>query len=121
MAEKKTGKDMRKAQRKPMLVTTVLRRQRPGGGYEIMEFRSRDISEGGIFVCAEDLGVFDLGEELEILVDDAGARYYEGKARVVRSSRVFTGEAQPLESGFGLMFLSPDTEFSQMLARKLKG
>ncbi len=124
--------EKRKAVRKPVLITTVIRKTTPAGnaakgagmgtagGYEIMEFRTRDLSTGGIFLSTEDLSVFDLGEEVEILVDDDGTRYYEGKARVVRSARVFSGEGNPVESGFGLMFLSPDSEFNGMLTRKLK-
>jgi hypothetical protein len=114
--------DKRKAARKPVLTTTVIRRAARGstrGDFEIMEFRTRDMSTGGAFVSTEDLSVFDLGEEVEILVDDSGTRYYEGKARVVRAARVFTEEGAPLESGFGLMFLAPDTDFSGMVARKL--
>ncbi len=120
--------EKRKAVRKPVLITTVIRKTTPAGkaakgtamGYEILEFRTRDLSTGGIFLSTEDLSIFDLGEEVEILVDDDGARYYEGKARVVRSARVFSGEGNPVESGYGLMFLSPDGEFDGMLTRKLK-
>jgi hypothetical protein len=118
MAEK------RKAARKPVFVTTIIRKSGPAGAtagdYEIMEFRTQDMSNGGIFISTENLGIFDLGDEVEILVDDDGKRYYEGKARVVRSARVFTGEGNPIESGFGLMFLSPDTEFMGMITRKIK-
>ncbi len=121
--------EKRKAVRKPVLITTVIRKMTPAGnaakgtakGYEIMEFRTRDLSTGGIFLSTEDLSIFDLGEEVEILVDDDGARYYEGRARVVRSAKVFSGEGNPVESGYGLMFLSPDNEFNGMLTRKLKG
>jgi hypothetical protein len=118
MAEK------RKASRKALIITTVIRKATSetgaGGDYEILEFRTRDVSSGGIFISTEDLSLFDLGEELEILVDDEGDRYYEGRARIVRSARVFTEEGTPIESGFGLMFLSPDGELSGMIARKLK-
>jgi hypothetical protein len=109
--------------RKHILITMVIRKATQGGksgDYEIMEFRTRNMSAGGIFISTEDLSVFDLGDEVEILVDDQGNRYFEGKARVVRSARVFTSEGNPIESGFGLMFLSPDSELSEMLARKLK-
>ncbi len=115
--------EKRKAVRKPLLVTTVIRRAARGGSagdYEIMEFRTRDMSTGGAFISTEDLSIFDLGEEVEILVDDRGARYYEGKARIVRAARVYTEEGSPVESGFGLMFLAPDADFADMLARRLR-
>ncbi len=105
--------ERRKSERKPLLVTTIVRKSPSGGGtgeYEIMEFRTRDMSSGGIFISTEDLSIFELGDEVEILVDDSGERYYEGKARVVRSARVFTDEGNPVESGFGLMFLTPETD-----------
>ncbi len=115
--------EKRKAVRKRLVVKTVIRRPARGGSagdYEIMEFRTKDMSAGGAFISTEDLSVFDLGEEVEILVDDNGERYYEGKARVVRAARVFTEQGSPIESGFGLMFLAPDGDFMGMLVRKLK-
>jgi hypothetical protein len=102
--------ERRKSERKPLLVTTIVRKSQGTGEYEIMEFRTRDMSSGGIFISTEDLSIFELGDEVEILVDDSGERYYEGKARVVRSARVFTEEGNPVESGFGLMFLTPETD-----------
>ncbi len=116
--------EKRKGERKRLAITTIIRKAKPGdsgkGDYEIMEFRTRDLSSGGIFISTEDLALFDLGEEMEILVDDDGARYYEGMARVVRSARVFSGEGSPIESGFGLMFMTPDSDFVNMVSRKLK-
>jgi hypothetical protein len=105
-------KERRKTARKPLLVTTIVRKSPPGGSgeYEIMEFRTRDMSSGGIFISTEDLSIFDLGEEVEILVDDSGERYYEGRARIVRSARKFTDEGSPVESGYGIMFLTPETD-----------
>jgi hypothetical protein len=102
--------ERRKSERKPLLVTTIVRKSQGAGEYEIMEFRTRDMSSGGIFISTEDLSIFELGDEVEILVDDSGERYFEGKARVVRSARVFTDEGNPVESGFGIMFLTPETD-----------
>ncbi len=113
-------KDKRKSERKKIVVTTVVRKQTPSGEYSVMEFQSKDMSLGGIFICSEDLSIFDLGEEVEILVDDGGQKYYEGKARIVRSARILEAEGEQTESGFGLMFLNPDKEFKTMLVRKLE-
>ncbi len=114
--------ERRKTNRRALLVTTIIRKAASGGSkdFEIMEFRTHDMCSGGIFISTEDLSIFDLGEEVEILVDDNGTRYYEGKARVVRSARIFTEEGNPVESGFGMMFMSPDNEFMGMISRKLK-
>jgi hypothetical protein len=117
----RTMAEKRKNSRKSLIITTVIRKMTNDGSegnYEIMEFRTRDVSAGGIFISTEDLSLFDLDEEMEILVDDVGERYYEGRARIVRSARIFTEEGNPVESGFGLMFLSPDAELSGMISRK---
>ncbi len=113
-------RDKRQSERKKIVVTTVVRKQTPSGKYSIMEFQSKDMSLGGIFICSEDLSIFDLGEEVEILVDDNGNKYYEGKARIVRSARILNEEGGQTESGFGLMFLNPDKEFKTMLVQKLE-
>jgi c-di-GMP-binding flagellar brake protein YcgR len=115
--------EKRKTVRRPLIVTTIIRKTAQSGcsgDYEILEFRTNDVSEGGIFISTENLSLFDLGEELEIMVEDEGERFYEGRARVVRSARVFTEEGRRIESGFGLMFLFPDREMSGMLSRRLK-
>jgi c-di-GMP-binding flagellar brake protein YcgR len=112
--------EKRKNERKDIVVTTVARKNRAEGGVAIMEFQSLDLSMGGIFISTEDLSIFDLGEEVEVLVDAEGAKYYEGKARIVRSVRSFTDSGMQTESGFGLMFLNPDDEFREMLVKRLE-
>ncbi len=113
-------KEKRKSERKKITVATIIRKQTPSGNYSIMEFQSKDMSLGGVFISSEDLSIFDLGDEVEILVDDGGEKYYEGKARVVRSARILDKEGEQVESGFGLMFLNPSDEFKKMLENKLE-
>jgi hypothetical protein len=96
-----------------------VRKRKEHDEVEIMEFRSRDLCIGGIFVSTEDLGLFELGEELEILIDDDGHKYYKGRARVVRSARVLSREGELTDSGFGLMFTSPDPDFIEIVQKKL--
>ena len=112
--------EKRKNPRKRIAVTTVLRSEKPEGGHAIMEFKSGDLSFGGVFISTEDLSILDLGDEFEILVDANKEKYYEGSARVVRSARVFSEEGKQIDSGFGLMFLNPDEAFQAMLSGKLK-
>ena len=112
--------EKRKSPRKRVVITTLVRKAKPEGGYAIMEFKSSDLSFGGVFVSAEDLSILDLGEEIEILVDADREKYYEGEARVVRSARVFSEEGGQVDSGFGLMFLNRDESFQAMLSKKLK-
>jgi len=112
-------KEKRESERKKVVITTVVRKTVPDGRYSIMEFQTLDISYGGIFISTEDLSIFDLGEEIEILVDDKGKKYYDGKARVVRSARILSQSGNQVESGFGLMFLNPEKEFVTMIKNKL--
>lgn len=111
--------EKRKCERKKIMIATMVRKRIPVEGYEIMEFKSKNLSIGGIFISTEDLTLFDLGEEIEILVDDNGKRYFQGKAVVVRSARIVTEEGKQVESGFGLMFSSPDKEFKEMMKERL--
>jgi hypothetical protein len=68
--------ERRSGDRKRVMVTTLVRKRKDNDEVEIMEFRSRDLCIGGIFVSTEDLSLFQLGEELEILIDDDGRKYY---------------------------------------------
>ena len=72
-----------------------------------------------MFISTENLSIFDLGDELEIMVDDGKSEYYRGRARVVRSARVLTEASRLAESGFGLMFLEQEPELKQMISARL--
>ena len=111
--------EKRDNERKKIAVTTIVRKMKPAGGQAIMEFRSRDLSRGGLFISTENLDLFDLGEEIEILVDHDGEKYYEGKAEVVRSARIFGEESEILDCGYGIMFINPGEDFKEMLLAKL--
>ena len=111
--------EKRDDERKKIAVTTIVRKMKSAGGQAIMEFRSRDLSKGGLFISTEKLDLFDLGEEIEILVDRDGEKFYEGKAEVVRSARVFGEESEILDCGYGLMFINPGEDFKKMLLAKL--
>lgn len=113
-------KEKRNSGRKKVFLTTYVRKELPGGGYTLMQFMSRDLSEGGIYISADDLSLFDLGEELSIMVDRDRQRLYEGRAKVVRSARVFESEEIVSESGYGLMFTGIDADFSGMVKDQLE-
>jgi len=112
--------ERRGGERKRVMVTTMVRRGGEDDQVEIMEFRSRDLCIGGIFISTEDLGLFQLGEDLEILIDDDGRKYYKGRAKVVRSSRLLSRDGELTDSGFGLMFTSPDPDFVEIVQKKLE-
>ena len=112
--------EKRKDLRKRVGITTIVKKPESNGGYTIMEFKSIDLSLGGVFISSEDLSVFELGEEIDILVDTNGDRLYEGRARIVRSARIFSENDEITDSGFGLMFMNPDKAFKEHLAVKLE-
>ena len=90
--------DRRTSPRVPFSISAFVRKMMPDRRYTLLEFRVRDVSIGGMFITSDDLSVFDLKEEIEFSIDDRGRRFYEGKARIVRSD-VDQG------SGFGVQFL----------------
>ena len=87
--------------------TNIRVKQRfPDGRYKIMTFRNRNISKGGVFIITENLSLFDLGEELEIVIKDGGKNYFVGKAMVIHSEAIFNKDSIKTESGYGVMFLA---------------
>ena len=113
------SKEKRKSLRKDVSLTSYVRKEMPDGKYVMMQFLSRDISEGGIFICTDDLSLFDLGEELTIMVDRNKEKLYEGKVRTVRSARSFENEGRLTDSGYGMMFLDIPPAFSAMVKMEL--
>ena len=100
-------------------MTTYLRKTMADGKTVLMEFRSLGLSPRGMFISTEDLGLLDLDEEVELLVDAPGGPMGTARGRVVRSARVL-GAGQPLPaSGFGLLFVEADARFRAALATKL--
>ncbi|HEQ71267.1 MAG TPA: PilZ domain-containing protein [Spirochaetia bacterium] len=112
--------ERRKNKRTACRLRTQVRRTTPDGKTELMEFVSTNLSLGGVFIQAEDLSLFDLGEELTVRIEDKENKFYEGAVRVIRSARVFTEEKRLTASGYGLMFIDPNPEFLAMLERQQK-
>ena len=115
--------ERRSSDRARVTIVSFVRRTMPDGKSSVMEFRSVDLSPTGVFLSTEDLGVMDLDEEVELMVaagaDAEAARFYEGRARVVRSARVFSDTDTLTESGYGLMFLEADQEFMTAIEKQL--
>ena len=110
----------RKSERKPVEITSFIRKTMPDGNQSVMQFISKDLSEGGVFIVTEDLTVFDLNEEIELMVNERGEEYYEGRAKIVRSVRIFSDEDKPVESGYVVMFLDKDERLDEFIMNKLK-
>ena len=81
------------------------------GSTVLLEFRSRELSSHGVCIATDDLGLFDLDEEVEVLVSLAGRPFATARARVVRSSRSFATGRPLTASGFGLEFLDAEAGF----------
>ena len=105
--------------RKTVHLTTYVRKELPCGGHSLTQFVSRDLSEGGIFIGTDDLSLFDVGEEISVIVDQEKTLLFEGKARVVRSTRIFGTVDGMTRSGFGLRFVGGESGFSEMVKNQL--
>lgn len=106
--------EKRQFERKNKRFVVFARKRFVDGSTKIIQMMTKDLSMGGIFVQTDDLYLFDLGEDVDILIDDDGQRYYEGTSKVVRSARVLTKEDNQT-SGYGMMFVSPDDDLQEML------
>ncbi len=109
----------RSSERVDVSFITFVRKSKPDGVHNLMQFRTKDLSEGGLFITSNDLSLFDLGEECEILIDNERQSYLETNAKVVRGARVFTGEGDQVISGYGLMFYEPDENFISMMRQQV--
>ena len=110
--------DNRASNRTKIRLTSYISKDLPSGSSVLMQFISKDLSEGGIFISTEDMSVFDLGEEVKILVDDNGDQLFKGNAKIVRSVRMFSEEGECFDSGYGLKFQDLDDDFKSMLVNK---
>jgi c-di-GMP-binding flagellar brake protein YcgR len=109
--------ERRKHRRLSCRMKTVVTKTLPDRRTMVMEFELNSLSAGGVFIAAEDLSLFDLGEDLAVVIEDAEDRFYEGRARVVRSARVFSPEKKLTQSGYGLMFIDAPPEYLTRIDR----
>ena len=86
------------------------------GKTRVLEFRSRELSLHHLFLAADDLGLLDVGEEVEVLLCAPGERFRRSRARVVGSERAFghgprVRELALTASGYRLAFVAPGARF----------
>ena len=86
-----------------------------------MQFSTKDLSQGGVFITSKDLSVLEVGEDCEVLLEEKREKLYQTQAKVVRGARVFTDEGEQTISGYGLMFFNPEEDFLDMLQEQLSG
>ena len=72
------------------------------GKTRLLEFRARELSHRQVFVAADDLGLLDVGEEVEVLIAARGERLRCARALVVGSERVFAERTELTERGLRL-------------------
>jgi hypothetical protein len=78
----------------------------PEGNRKFEEFEIRDISSGGLYLYTDSSVDFNLGDEIDLMVQLGKSRYYNGKGRVVHSQAIFNDQSIIMESGIGIRFLS---------------
>ncbi|MBN1524631.1 MAG: PilZ domain-containing protein [Spirochaetales bacterium] len=109
--------ERRKNKRIKHRVKTIIRKQQADGSLIIMEFLTSNLSAGGVFIVTEDLSLFDISDEVSVLINEKNKQFYEGQMRVVRSARVFGPDNSLAESGYGLMFLDTVGELSELVGQ----
>ena len=101
-------------------MTVYLRKTMVDGSTLLLEFRGRDLSTAGVSIAADDLTLFDLDEEVEVLLGTAAGPFATVPARVVRSVRSFAAGRGLTASGFGLEFFDADARFRAAIDYHLK-
>jgi hypothetical protein len=115
------GTDKRQAERLDLSYVTYVRKALPDGNYNLMQFSTKDLSQGGVFITSDDLSLLEVGEECEVMLEDKKEKLYQTQAKVVRGARVFTQGGEQTLSGFGLMFFDPEDDFLDLLQNQLSG
>ncbi|MBN1410125.1 MAG: PilZ domain-containing protein [Spirochaetales bacterium] len=111
-----TGKERRLKKRLIKEMEVLVRKKYKRGQYEEIEFRSHDISEGGIFITTDDLSQFKLNEEVQVDITYEGNKYSLGKAKITRKQKRLTEGGIVRESGYGLAFLELKTSIWKAIA-----
>jgi hypothetical protein len=101
--------ERRKAKRKKLKLTVIVRYRTRKGGYREMTFNSLNISVGGIFLLVDDLYMFKIGDKIELEIQKKGKKYDIGKAKIVRLQKEVNRQGMILEQGIGIQFLATDT------------
>jgi hypothetical protein len=115
------GTDKRSSERLDLSYVTYVRKALPDGNYNLLQFSSKDLSEGGVFITTDDLSLLEIGEECEVMLEENKEKLYQTQAKVVRGARVFTQGGEQTFSGYGLMFFDPEDDFLDMLQNQLSG
>ena len=109
-------------------VPVYLRQVMADGKTRLLEFRARALSHHGVFLAADDLGLLDVGEEVELLIGAPGEPLSRGRALVVGSERVFGRQTELTArglrltaSGYRLAWAAPDARLGAVIDRCMAG
>jgi hypothetical protein len=102
------GANRRRARRKKLKLTIIVRCPTRRGGYREMIFKSLDLSVGGVFIVVDDLSLFRVGDKIEIEIEKKGKRYHMGKARIVRLQMEHNRQGVVINQGIGVQFFTTD-------------
>ncbi|MBN1525440.1 MAG: PilZ domain-containing protein [Spirochaetales bacterium] len=103
--------ERRRTPRKKIKLDIVLSRKMPGGGYEILELQTIDLSETGTLVKSEDLGALKIDDKVSCEIEYKKRRFDVGEAKVVRKEEIYDKKGKLKKSGFGLVFVSEAQPF----------
>lgn len=108
-------------------VPVYLRQMMADGKTRLMQFHARELSHRHLFLAADDLGLLDVGEEVELMIAAPGERFSGARARVVGSERVFGRRTQMTASGprltasgYRLVWAAPDQRLRAAIDRCLR-
>ena len=102
--------ELRRASRKNVQLPIVVEKKLKEGKVEILELKSLNLSESGIFLAADDLKVLSLDDRLHLIAKYKNKNYELGAARVVRKQEAYQKEGRLVKGGFGLSFTATSKE-----------
>jgi hypothetical protein len=105
------GPEMRRSFRKNLRINVTVKKPLRGDEYKLVELKSVNLSEMGLFLHSDDLSLFGVNEKLELAATYKRERYDLGPARVVRKQEIHRDTGKTASSGFGLEFV--DTSAAQ--------
>jgi c-di-GMP-binding flagellar brake protein YcgR len=111
---------MRRAQRKKVRVSVFIKKRLKGADFNLIELKTVDVSEAGLFLHSDDLSLFAVNEKLALAAQWKGRRLELGAARVARKQEAHRAEGKPSAAGFGLEFTATTAEQKRHIKQLLK-
>jgi hypothetical protein len=103
--------------RKQISLPVLIKLRLPSGAYKEMEFKSHDISRGGMLIMVDDISLFAIGDERECTIRYYDKVYEVGTASVVRLQKKYSSKGTIVETGIGVRFTSADSKHLYRIKR----